>query len=134
MKIEHIAIWTHQLEVMKDFYVHYFQGTANQKYINKKKKFASYFISFDDGCRLELMSMDGIPESKDDVYAQFTGYIHMALETSSKDAVDELTTKLVKGGYPCIDGPRTTGDGYYESVILDPDQNRVELTYPMPNA
>ncbi len=134
MRIEHIAIWTNQLEVMKNFYVHYFQGTANQKYINEKKKFASYFISFEDGCRLELMTMESVPDSKDDVHAQFTGYIHMALETSSKDAVNQLTERLVGDGYPCLDGPRTTGDGYYESVILDPDQNRVELTCPSSNA
>jgi len=128
MRIEHIAIWTNQLEVMKDFYVCYFQGTANAKYVNEKKKFASYFISFEDGCRLELMTKERVPESKDDVNQQFTGYIHMALETSSREAVDELTTQLVKAGFPCIEGPRTTGDGYYESVILDPDQNRIELT------
>lgn len=134
MRIEHIAIWTNQLEVMKDFYVHYFEGTANKKYINKSKKFESYFISFEDGCRLELMTMEGVPDSKDDVCSQFTGYIHMALETSSKDAVDQLTAQLVNDGYPCIDGPRTTGDGYYESVVLDPDQNRVELTSPVSNA
>ncbi|MEQ9301105.1 MAG: VOC family protein [Cyclobacteriaceae bacterium] len=134
MKIEHIAIWTNQLEAMKDFYVDYFQGTANQKYVNVKKKFASYFISFEDGCRLELMTMEGVPNSKDDVYAQFSGYIHMALETSSKDAVDQLTARLAKDGYACIDGPRTTGDGYYESVVLDPDQNRVELTCPVSHA
>jgi lactoylglutathione lyase len=128
MRIEHIAIWTHQLEVMKDFYVHYFHGTVNEKYINEKKKFTSYFISFEDGCRLELMTMNGVPDSKDNVHTQFTGYIHMALETASKEAVDELTIQLVQDGYPCIEGPRTTGDGYYESVILDPDQNRIELT------
>jgi lactoylglutathione lyase len=133
LKIEHIAIWTHQLEVMKHFYTHYFQGTANEKYVNEKKQFASYFISFDHGCRLELMTMTNIPKTQDDVHVQFTGYIHMALDLSSKEAVDQLTGRLISDGYPCIEGPRVTGDGYYESVILDPDNNRIELTYSLPN-
>ena len=128
MRIEHIAIWTEQLEVMKDFYCRYFNGTANDKYINDKKQFASYFISFDRGCRLELMSMRGVPKSQDDVMAQFTGYIHMALEIGSEQDVNDLTDILVRDGFSCIEGPRTTGDGYYESVILDPDKNRVELS------
>lgn len=131
MKIEHIAIWTHQLEVMKDFYTHYFQGKANKKYINEKKQFSSYFISFEGDCRLELMEMNNIPRSKDDVHTQFTGYIHIAIALSSTEAVDQLTDQLVKDGYPCVEGPRTTGDGYYESVILDPDNNRLELTYTL---
>ncbi len=131
MRIEHIAIWTDQLEVMKDFYCKYFGGSANHKYINEKKEFASYFITFDSGCRLELMTMTGVPDSQDNVLDQFTGYIHTAFEVGSKDAVERLTNILVSNGYSCIEGPRTTGDGYYESVILDPDQNRVELTTPI---
>ncbi|MEM8894411.1 MAG: VOC family protein [Bacteroidota bacterium] len=128
MKIEHIAIWTNQLEAMKDFYCKYFDGKSNDKYVNVKKKFTSYFVSFETGCRLELMSMESVPDSKDDVMDQFTGYIHMALEVGSEGQVDKLTDILVSDGYTRIDGPRRTGDGYYESVILDPDRNRVELT------
>ena len=131
MKIEHIAIWTSQLEVMRDFYTKYFKGTAGERYENPKKKFASYFISYDDECRLEIMQMSGVPESKDDVMTQFTGYIHMAFETESTQELDALTDTFKSDGFEIIDGPRTTGDGYYESVVLDPDGNRVELSYPL---
>lgn len=133
MTIEHVAIWTDQLEVMKDFYVHYFGGTPSEKYVNKKKQFASYFIAFDNGCRLELMTRPDIPRTANDVYAQFTGYIHMAFAVGSMREVEQLTSRLQQDGYPCIEGPRTTGDGYYESVLLDPDQNRIELTFALPH-
>ncbi|WP_425667324.1 VOC family protein [Vibrio tubiashii] len=128
MKIEHIAIWTKQLEVLKEFYIKYFNATANEKYHNPSKKFSSYFLSFDRGCRLELMEMEGVPESKDDLYEQFTGLIHFAISLGSEQAVDELTARLVADGYERVDGPRHTGDGYYESCVFDPDGNRLELT------
>ncbi|MDC5705372.1 VOC family protein [Vibrio europaeus] len=128
MKIEHIAIWTKQLEVLKEFYIKYFDATANEKYHNPSKKFSSYFLSFDSGCRLELMEMAGVPESKDDLYEQFTGLIHFAISLGSEQAVDELTARLVADGYERVDGPRHTGDGYYESCVFDPDGNRLELT------
>lgn len=128
MKIEHIAIWTKQLERLKQFYVHYFDAKANDKYHNPSKNFSSYFLSFDDGCRLELMQMDGVPESKDDLYAQFTGLIHFAISVGSERAVDQLTERLVADGYEKLDGPRHTGDGYYESCVFDPDGNRLEIT------
>ena len=128
MKIEHIAIWTKQLEVLKEFYIKYFDAKANEKYHNPNKKFSSYFLSFDSGCRLELMEMEGVPESKDDLYEQFTGLIHFAISLGSEQAVDELTARLVADGYERVDGPRHTGDGYYESCVFDPDGNRLELT------
>ncbi|NOH95859.1 VOC family protein [Vibrio sp. 99-70-13A1] len=128
MKIEHIAIWTNQLETLKDFYIKYFNATANDKYFNPKKKFSSYFLSFESGSRLEIMEMPSIPKSQDDRYEQFTGFIHMAMSLGSEEAVDELTARLVEDGYEKIDGPRRTGDGYYESCVFDPDGNRLELT------
>jgi len=128
MKIDHVAIWTKQLEVLKQFYVEYFGATANEKYHNPSKNFSSYFLSFDNGCRLELMEMDSVPESKDDLYDQFTGLIHFAVSVGSEAAVNELTARLVADGYEKLDGPRHTGDGYYESCIFDPDGNRLELT------
>jgi len=128
MKIEHIAIWTNQLELLKEFYIKYFEATSNEKYHNPQKEFSSYFLSFDTGARLELMEMTGIPESKDDLYDQFTGLIHIAFSLGSEAAVDELTNRLVEDGFEKLDGPRYTGDGYYESCILDPDGNRLELT------
>ncbi|MEZ9229671.1 VOC family protein [Vibrio amylolyticus] len=128
MRIEHLAIWTKQLEVLKAFYIRYFGATANDKYHNPNKQFSSYFLSFDSGSRLEIMEMPSVPESKDDLYQQSTGLIHFAMSLGSKEAVDELTTRLVDDGYEKIDGPRQTGDGYYESCIFDPDGNRIELT------
>ncbi len=128
MQIEHIALWTTDLERLRSFYETYFQARAGNKYTNPNRHFESYFLTFDSGARLELMSMPGIPESKDDPFVQFTGYIHMAVSVGSKEQVDELTARLKADGYQVVDGPRTTGDGYYESCILDPDGNRVEIT------
>ncbi len=128
MKIEHLAIWSKNIEVLKDFYVRYFGAVANDKYINPNTGFASYFLSFDSGSRLEIMQKESIPENKNDPINQATGLIHFAMSVGSKQAVNELTTKLVDDGFQLLDGPRTTGDGYYESVILDPENNRVEIT------
>jgi lactoylglutathione lyase len=128
MHIEHLAIWVTDIELMKDFYCRYFNATPNNKYINSTKQFQSYFISFDGGPRLELMQMPSVPDSKDNVYDQFTGLIHFAISLGSKEKVDEMTEQFQTDGFAVIDGPRTTGDGYYEAVILDPEKNRIELT------
>ena len=128
MKIEHIAIWVRDLELMKTFYQNYFGAQSNEKYINMKKGFESYFLSFESGARLELMHMDSIPTHSHDSTQQHTGLIHFAISLGSKDAVDEMTNRLKNDGYKILDGPRTTGDGYYESVVLDPEGNRIELT------
>lgn len=127
MTIEHLAIWTHDLERLKAFYERYFHARSGEKYINPVKKFESYFLSFDNGPRLEIMYMPGIPAHTNDVYRQFTGLIHFAMMTSGKDEVNRLTEELRAAGYAVVGEPRTTGDGYYESVILDPDGNRVEI-------
>ncbi|HTP11233.1 MAG TPA: VOC family protein [Anaerolineae bacterium] len=128
MRIEHIAIWTHDLERLRHYYETYFDGTANAKYANPRKQFESYFITFADGARLELMQRPDVPSSTNEVERQFTGYIHLALATGSRAAVDALTERLRADGYRILDGPRTTGDGYYESTTLDPDGNRIEIT------
>jgi lactoylglutathione lyase len=128
MKIEHLAIWTRDLEKMKAFYETYFQALANEKYTNQKKSFHSYFLSMGDGPRLELMQMPGIPESANDIYDQFSGLIHFAISVGSKEEVDSITEKLRRDGYDVVGEPRTTGDGYYESVVLDPEGNRLEIT------
>ncbi|MEO1053931.1 MAG: VOC family protein [Bacteroidota bacterium] len=127
MKIQHIALWTYQLEALKDFYVTFFSGHVDAHYFNPEKQFESYFLSFESGSRLELMTMPDIPQSKDDAHAQFTGIIHIAFDAGSPQAVDNLTEKIGQAGWPVIGKPRTTGDGYYESVILDPDNNRIEI-------
>ena len=128
MKIDHIAIWARDLETLKSFYIKYFQATAGEKYTNSKKNFESYFLSFDAGCRLELMQMPGIPSSTNDIYKQFSGLIHFAIGVGSKEKVDMLTNTLRNDGYEITGEPRTTGDGYYESVVFDPEGNRIEIT------
>lgn len=129
MKIEHIAIWVKDLEKMRVFYETYFDGKSNEKYRNEKKSFESYFISFDSGTRLELMQMPNIPDSKNDIYEQFIGIIHFAISVENTQTVDALTEKLGNDGYEIVGQPRLTGDGYYESVILDPEKNRIEITH-----
>lgn len=128
MHIEHVAIWTPDLERLRRFYVTYFNAKAGEKYFNQKKNFESYFLSFDSGSRLEIMQMPGVPESANDVYKQFTGLIHFAVSVGSKEKVNALTEKLRADGYEIVGEPRTTGDGYYESVVLDVDGNRIEIT------
>ena len=128
MKIEHIAIWARDIEKLKDFYSHYFHAVAGEKYFNPKKNFHSYFLSFDTGCRLELMQMPGILDNKDTQASQYFGLTHLAISVGSSELVDHLTTQLRDDGYVVASEPRTTGDGYYESVILDPEGNRIEIT------
>lgn len=128
MKIEHIAIWVKDLEQMRKFYCQYFDASAGEKYTNPKKQFESYFLSFANGMRLELMHMPGIPDSTNNAYKQFSGLIHFAISAGDERKVNELTRQLVNDGFELIDGPRWTGDGYYESVILDPEKNRIEIT------
>lgn len=125
MTIEHIAIWTNQLETMKHFYSIYFNGKSNQLYHNPIKGLRTYFISFDSGSRIELMSMDNIPEAH---FQKTIGLAHFAFSVGHKEKVIGLTKQLEQDGFKIVSHPRTTGDGYYESVILDPDGNQVEIT------
>jgi lactoylglutathione lyase len=128
MYIDHIAMWTNNLEKMKSFYEHYFGARAGIKYQNVKKQFESYFLSFSSGARIELLKQLGItPCSKHLVNTQI-GYAHLSMACGSEQDVDELTDQLHKDGYQVVDGPRHTGDGYYESIIIDPDGNRIEIT------
>jgi len=128
MKIEHLAIWVNDLEQMKNFYETYFAGTAGDLYHNTTKQFKSYFLSFDTGCRLELMHRPIIPKNINDLSKEYIGLIHFAISVGSKERVDELTEQLRVDGYEIAGEPRTTGDGYYESVVLDPEKNRIEIT------
>lgn len=128
MFINHFALWTQNIERLKIFYETYFEAQAGPKYTNPAKRFQSYFLSFTSGARLELMQRPDIPASRNDPQAQFTGYIHLSISTGSEQEVDRLAARLREAGYPVIDGPRRTGDGYYESVVLDPDGNRIEIT------
>lgn len=127
MKIDHIAIWTRDLEGMRNFYIHYFDASSTEIYHNHSKEYRSYFLTFDGDCRIELMEMPRIPSSKNDSVKQFIGIIHFAIHVGSKEKVRHLTNLIKSDGYKVISEPRTTGDGYYESVILDPDGNRIEI-------
>ena len=128
MKIEHIAIWAKDIEALKEFYIKYFGAVSNEKYINRKNVFSSYFLVFESGARLEIMQMPTIPDSVNDPYKQFTGFIHLAISVGSEDRVTSLTNELANDGYEILDGPRKTGDDYYESTVLDPEKNRLEIT------
>ncbi|NCB42616.1 MAG: hypothetical protein EOM59_08355 [Clostridia bacterium] len=128
MKIEHIALWANDIETIKDFYVKYFDAKANKKYVNESKGFQSYFVSFDDGARLEIMQMPNILMKEHTADKQSMGYIHIALALSDEQSVIELTEQLRSDGYQVVSEPRRTGDGYFESCILDPEGNRIEIT------
>jgi len=131
MKIEHVALWTYKLEEMKEFYVKYFGGKSNEKYVSAhefKAEFSSYFISFDSGCRLELMQMDTIPDGSNKKGFESTGFTHIAFEVAEKREVDDIVKRLKADGITITGEPRMTGDGYYEAVLLDPDGNCVEIT------
>lgn len=127
MKIEHLSFWVKDLELMKDFYIRYFQMNCNEKYINEKKNFASYFLSFKEGARIEIMHRPDISEHSGN-RGMMHGLSHFAISVGSKKKVDILTEKLRRDGFVIASEPRTTGDGYYESVVLDPEGNNIELT------
>lgn len=128
MRIEHIALWTQDLERIKCFYVDYFGAVAGSTYVNAAKGFESCFLSFGEGARIEAMTTSTLNPIAIEAGVQRMGLTHFAVSLGCEGAVDELTQRLEAGGYPVLDGPRRTGDGYYESVVLDPDGNRVELT------
>lgn len=128
MKIEHVAIWVDELEQMRDFYSTYFGFSSSEKYSNEKKGFTSYFLSFGEGkTRLELMNRKDITEEP--AKRGFAkGMAHFAISVGSKEAVNNLTERLRNDNFTIESEPRTTGDGYYESVVLDPEGNLVEIT------
>ena len=126
MKVEHIAMYVNDLERTNNFFTEYFGAVSNEKYRNTKTGFESCFLSFDDGCRLEIMTKPDLTDSGN-LLSRF-GYAHIAFSVGSKEKVDELTDRLSNAGYSVISGPRTTGDGYYESCILGIEGNLIEIT------
>ncbi len=126
MRIEHLALWCRDLGRMVAFYVHYFGAKAGPVYRNESKRFSSCFLTFASGTRLELMTLDELDVRVGS--APRAGLAHFAVSTGSEAAVDALTGRLRDDGYEVMDGPRRTGDGCYESVVLDPEQNRLEIT------
>jgi len=129
MKIEHVAIWSSDLERLKEFYMKYFGGKPGLLYHNEKKSFRSYFLNFSSGARLEIMNAPEIPENLNDTKnAQHLGIVHIAFETGSAREVDEKAEQMRRDGFEILDGPRITGDGHYEFAVLDPEGNRLEVT------
>lgn len=126
MRIEHVAMYVNDLEKTKTFFQKYFNAKSNEGYHNKTTDFRSYFLSFDSGARLEIMNKPNMADTEKQLAR--TGYVHLAFSLGSKEAVDELTVKLKKDGYEVISGPRTTGDGYYESCIVGIEGNQIEIT------
>ena len=126
MKIEHAAMYVNNLEAARDFFVNYLGGKSNNGYLNKMTGFRSYFINFEDGARLEIMNKPQLDDAEKSVNR--TGYAHLAFSAGSKDAVDKLTERLKKDSFEVLSGPRTTGDGYYESCIIGIENNLIEIT------
>lgn len=126
MRIEHIAMYVNDLEKARDFFVRYFNAESNEGYHNKRTDFRSYFLSFDHGARLEIMNKPNMDDPEKSLAR--TGFIHIAFSLGSKEAVDELTAKMKADGYAVVSGPRTTGDGYYESCIVGIEGNQIEIT------
>lgn len=126
MRIEHVAIYTQDLEGMRNFFENYFNATSNQLYHNLKTSFKSYFLTFEHEARLEIMTRDDVIDKPSQL--NHLGLIHLAFSLGSKEAVDNLTARLQQDGYPILSGPRVTGDGYYESCVLGFDDIQIELT------
>lgn len=126
MRIEHAAIYVNDIEAEKKFFTRYFGASAGEMYHNKNTGFSSYFLSFDGGARLELMTAPRLQDM--DKLPLRTGFAHLAFSVGSCKEVDALTERLRADGYAVVSGPRVTGDGYYESCVLDAEGNRIEIT------
>ncbi|SHL71363.1 lactoylglutathione lyase [Fibrobacter sp. UWOV1] len=136
MKIEHIAIWVQDIDKVCEFYRKYFGGVVHPIYHNPAKQFTSRFVTFESGARLEIMHRPDIDANVGTVtsltfhveHSEHLGFAHLSFSVGSKEEVDRLTRQMTDDGIQVIGEPRTTGDGYYESVVLDPEGNRVEIT------
>jgi lactoylglutathione lyase len=125
IEIEHIALWTNDLERLRSFYISFFEAISSPKYRNEKKEFESYFLSFANATRIEIMSIPQLTHPGENQLR--VGVSHIAFGVGSRENVELLTQKIKDAGYPVLSEPRMTGDGYYESVISDPDNNRIEI-------
>jgi lactoylglutathione lyase len=127
-RIEHIALWVDDLDGVCAFYAQAFDARIGPRYDNPSKGFASRFLAFESGARIEVMTTSSLTPVRHDPGAQRMGLTHLAISLGSEDAVRKVTERLRSEGVPVVDGPRRTGDGYYESVVLDPEGNRIEIT------
>ena len=125
MKIEHIAIYVHDMEREKDFFVKYFRADSSEKYHNFQSGFSSYLLTFDGGARLEIMQRPTMEDPPTGTWR--TGWHHIALEVGDRKDVDDLTKRIQADGYRVVSGARATGDGYYQSTILDDEGNSIEI-------
>ncbi len=125
MKITHIAIWTNNLEHSRCFYETYFSGKSNEKYVNEKKGFGSYFVTFDGSTSLEIMQRNDITERTET--KELIGLAHFTFNVGSKEKVNEMVETFRQDGYRILGEPRLTGDGYYEGIVADPDGNNIEI-------
>ncbi|MEA5010834.1 MAG: VOC family protein [Angelakisella sp.] len=126
MKLEHVALLVTDLEAAKQFFITFFNASSNNIYHNPKTGLRTYFLTFEDGARLELMQRPNAVDSSKELLQ--TGLVHLAFGVGSKEKVEVLTHQLASAGYPVLSGPRTTGDGYYESCVLGPENNQIEIT------
>ncbi len=126
MKLEHVALLVTDLEAAKQFFITFFNASSNNIYYNPNTGLRTYFLTFEDGARLELMQRPNAVDSSKELLQ--TGLVHLAFGVGSKEKVEELTQQLESAGYPVLSGPRTTGDGYYESCVLGPENNLIEIT------
>lgn len=124
ISIEHVGIWVNNLEEMKSFYEKYFNTVATKKYYNPRTGFSSYFLIFKDGARLELCHQSDIVGRSKNSF----GFSHLAIAVGDKIDVDAFAKRFEEDGFSIESGPRTTGDGYYEAVVSDPEGNLLELT------
>lgn len=126
MKINHVALYVNDLEAMKAFYMRYFDAVSNEMYHNPRTGLRTYILSFGEGAKLEIMTRPDMTDREKEVCR--TGYIHLSFSVGSKEQVDALTATLKSDGYQVLSGPRTTGDGFYESCIVDGEGNQIEIT------
>ena len=126
-RIHHLALYTVHLESLRRFYVQYFGAISGEKYVNERKGFASYFLRFESGAQLEIMEKVGVFTSQNDPLQESLGYTHLAIEVGEEVDVCALTERMRTEGVPILGEPRRTGDGYFESIVADPDGNRIEL-------
>ena len=125
MKLDHIALYVDDLEAMKSFYTRHFGASANEQYRDRRTGLRTYFLSFEGGARLEIMQRSEVSPRASS--GNTLGFTHISFKLGSQEKVDQLTTRLQEVGCPLLNGPRVTGDGYYESVLTDPEGNQIEL-------
>lgn len=126
MKLDHVAMYVKDSEAARKFFMQYFGASSNKMYHNPKTGLRTYFLSFEDGSRLEIMTRPDVIDNEKSLFR--AGYIHLAFSVGGKEQVDHLTKRLQDDGFVVVSGPRTTGDGYYESCIEGPEKNLIEIT------